>query len=234
MMMATVTDVRRIAREAVAARVAGESRVTIGTQTFDLTEGGMCLRFVRQCEEAAQGLQPHDWRFDSRYAVWADYKLRRAGLEVADHEHADIVCFNRGASEQDTPGHIGIYLGDGLVAENTISARRGQPRAAGTKLTALADIGPERAMFFATLPLAELQVVVANGAAIPCAPRWVGERVTVAYTPLARALGLPATNPAVHADTGRAFLREIEQFESDWRFVYHDRPQGPRVYCQRV
>ena len=152
--MATVDDVRRIARAVVAARVSGHGSVNIDKQTFDLTETGMCLKFVRQCEEAAAGQAPHEWRFDSRYATWADYGLRAAGLETADHESADVVCFNRGKSRSDTPGHIGIYLGMGLVAENTSSGTRGNPRRAGTKITTLEEIGVGRAMFFRTVPVA--------------------------------------------------------------------------------
>jgi hypothetical protein len=155
-MTATVQSVREVARRVVAARVAGETLLRIGDVLFDLTERGMCLRFTRLCHEAALGQAEQTWAYRAQYAIYADYLLRRAGLEVADHETADVVTFNRGKSESDRPGHIGIYLGEGMVAENTISAKRGTPRAAGTKVTPIGDIDPDgsRRMFFRTLPMA--------------------------------------------------------------------------------
>ena len=79
-------------------------------------------------------------------------------------------------------------------------------------------------------------VVGAEGRPISCAPDWSGDRVTVAAAPLLAALGLPtaALPPAVHADTGRAFLHELEPYCRPWGFFYRDTPQGPRVYCKRV
>lgn len=231
--MATVDAVRRIARAAAEARQAGHDGY-FNVQHFDLTETGLCLKFVRQCEEAAAGQQAHDWRFDTRFAIWADYKMRRARLQVSDPEVADVVCFNAGKSEDDTPGHIGIYLGGRLVAENTSCGTRGKPRAAGTKITTLEEIGASRAMFFQTVPLSQTLVIGPDGRVITCAPQWVGQSITVAAAPLLTALGLPANNPAVHHDTGRAFLRELEDFTSPWGFFYRERTQGPRVYVQRV
>ena len=154
--MATVDDVRRVAREVVAARVAGKTSHRIGAVTFDLRDKGMCLRFVREVHEAALGLHEFDWPFAAQYAIQCDYKLRRAGLEVNPVENPEIVCFNKGKPPTATPGHIGIYLGGWLVAENTISARRGAPRAAGTKISTLAEVGTNRVMFFRTVPPAQV------------------------------------------------------------------------------
>ena len=153
--MATVDDVRRVAREVVAARVAGKTSHRIGAVTFDLRDRGYCLRFVREVHEAALGLHEFDWPFAAQYAIQCDYRLRRAGAAVAERESPEIVCFNRGKPESATPGHIGIYLGQGLVAENTISASRGTPRAAGTKISTLGEVGSSRAMFFRTVPPAQ-------------------------------------------------------------------------------
>lgn len=150
--MPTVDDVRRVAREVVAARVAGKRSHRIGAVTFDLRDVGMCLRFVREVHEAALGLQEFDWPYRAQFAIQTDYKLRRAGLEVPESAAPEIVCFNRGKPESAMPGHIGIYLGGGLVAENTISAKRGNPRAAGTKISSLDEIGRSRVMFFRTVP----------------------------------------------------------------------------------
>lgn len=233
--MATVQDVREVAKRVAEASQAGDESVTIYTQKFDLLEGGMCLRFVRQCHEAAAGLPAHEWRFDSRYAIWADHAMRKARLEVADPEVADVVCFNRGKSIHETPGHIGIYLGRGWVAENTSSWRRGNPRRLGTKISTLDEIGRDRAMFFQTVPMAgqETLVVGPDGQVIDCQPEWVGQRITVRAAPLLLALGLEEDNPAVHAN-GRAFLRELEQYTPGWGFYYRDMAQGPRVYVKRV
>ena len=155
-MTATVQSVREVARRVVAARVAGQTLLRIGDVLFDLTEVGMCLRFVRQAHEGALGQAEQTWAYRAQYAIDADYLMRRAGLEVSDHETADVVCFNRGKAVSAVPGHIACYLGDGMVAENTISSKRGEPRAAGTKITPIGDIDPDgtRRMFFRTLPLA--------------------------------------------------------------------------------
>lgn len=150
----TVQDVRRVAREVVAAREAGKRSHKIGQVTFDLTESGMCNRFVRECHEAAAGLGEQEWPYRANYAIQTDYKLRRAGFETSSPESADVVCFNRGKEESATPGHIGIYLGGGLVAENTSCGSRGEPRRAGTKISTIAEIGRSRAQYFATVAMA--------------------------------------------------------------------------------
>jgi len=79
-------------------------------------------------------------------------------------------------------------------------------------------------------------VVGPDGHAIDCKPEWVGDRVTVAAVPLLKVLGLPTTPlpTAVHANTGRAFVRELEPVCAPWGFFYRDTAQGPRVYCKRV
>jgi hypothetical protein len=40
-------------------------------------------------------------------------------------------------------GHIVCFLGDGLVAENTSSTQRGDPRPAGAKISNLSDVDPD-------------------------------------------------------------------------------------------
>ena len=152
--MSNLADVRRIAREVVEARAAGKRTHKIGKTTFDLTKGGYCLRFVRQCHEAAAGGSEFSWPHRAQYAIQTMHRLMAAGLEVPykDRESADIVTFDKGKPVTATPGHIGIYLGKDLVAENTSSGKRGTPRAAGTKVSTLASIGPARAQFFRTVP----------------------------------------------------------------------------------
>ena len=153
--MSNLADVRRIAREVIEARAAGKRTHKIGRITFDLTKGGYCLRFVRQCHEAAAGGSEFSWPHRAQYAIQTMHRLM-AGLEVPykDRESADIVTFDKGKPVTATPGHIGIYLGKDLVAENTSSGKRGTPRAAGTKISTLASIGPARAQFFRTVPMA--------------------------------------------------------------------------------
>ena len=79
-------------------------------------------------------------------------------------------------------------------------------------------------------------VVGEDGHGIACKPEWMGDRVTVAAMPLLKALGLPLTPlpEAVHENTGRAFISELEPSCRPWGFFYRDTPQGPRVYCKRV
>jgi len=76
--------------------------------------------------------------------------------------------------------------------------------------------------------------VVLDGEVIDCKPQWMGDRITVEAAPLLAAMGLPTDNPAVHAETGRAYLRELSQYAPGWEFVYRDMPQGPRVYVKDV
>jgi len=79
-------------------------------------------------------------------------------------------------------------------------------------------------------------VVGPDGQVIQCRPEWVRDSITVAATPLLRALGLPLSPlpAAVHLDTGRAYVRELEPHCKPWGFFYRDMPQGPRLYIKRV
>jgi hypothetical protein len=132
--------------EAVDARTAGATEVILGNggtrQSFDLDEGGMCNRFVRQCVETALGLVPFTWAYRGATAKATLAKLEAAGKRVplADRQIGDILGI-----EMAGPGHIVIYLGNlfdpnkELVAENT-SAHRGFPRPPGTKVTSFASL----------------------------------------------------------------------------------------------
>lgn len=158
--LAVVQDIRDIARAAAEEAQRGRLHYAVDGVTFDLTEGGMCNRFCRQVHEAALGLAAFAWLWARRYAIWTDYDMREAGLEVRNPEEADIVCFDGTAPRNSTPGHIGIYLGGGEVAENTSSGRRGNPRRPGTKISRIEAIDPSgtRRRFFRTVPLAAAQV----------------------------------------------------------------------------
>ena len=179
---ATVSSVRALARKVVECRQLGKLHAVLANTTFDLTEGGMCQRFVRQVHEAALGIPAFAWPYARRYAIQADFAMREAGLQVRDPEDADVVCFHGNKPITATPGHIAIYLGDGWVAENTISGLRGSPRPPGTKITRIGDIDPSgaRRRFFRTVPSevtttvntayadGPLDVYGPDGAKIPC------------------------------------------------------------------
>jgi hypothetical protein len=125
--------------EAVQARIKGSTEVSLGEgyarQTLILSEGGYCNRFVRQVFETTLGLKPFAWRFGALRACLTLAKLEPYRIPLKDRRPGDILGF------PGDPGHICLYLGRDadpakeLVAENTSSARRGYPLAAGTKLT---------------------------------------------------------------------------------------------------
>lgn len=109
---------------------------------LNLTEGGMCNRFVRQVFEVALGLDEQTWPYRAGRAIWTIDSLQAAGLGIKERNAADLKPGDIVGIHTGTFGHIAIYIGGGLVAENTSSSTRGTPRRAGTKLTpydALAD-----------------------------------------------------------------------------------------------
>lgn len=167
-MSKTAADMARIAREVVAGRKRGLEKVTINGVEFNTLEKGWCSKYVRQVHEATTG-RAAPW--PGWFAVWTERNLHRGGYRVANPQVGDIVCFNaaeyarlgrervwdakdpQNIRDWGAQGHIGILVGDGLVAENTSSAKRGDPRAAGTKLTPLDQIGASRISgYYAVLP----------------------------------------------------------------------------------
>jgi len=136
--MASPADV---AEKAVAARKAGKHVLSVGYVTFDLETPGMCSRFARQCTEGAHGLHDFESRLFGATAIQTEAILKAAGKAVATPVRGDLVCLNRSSGKN---GHIAVWLGGGLVAENTISGSRGDPRAPGTKITPLSAIGAQR------------------------------------------------------------------------------------------
>lgn len=130
------------AMEAVEARIAGHSTVTLGKppQTFALNTGGFCNRFIRQAFETSLGLPEQSWQYRGATATETLGKLAAAGYEIDmdDLQPGDILGHTAGQY-----GHIALYVGDYygdgrlLVAENT-SAKGGYPEAPGTKINRLA------------------------------------------------------------------------------------------------
>ena len=118
-------------------------------QRFNLREGGMCLRFVRQVFEVGCGFSEQSWDYKSLRANWTLDKLRKDGHKldldlndmnpVHDLLPGDIVGKKFGLN-----GHIMLYVGvvKGVpcVAENTSASNRGNPKRAGTKLTKWSEI----------------------------------------------------------------------------------------------
>lgn len=143
-----MSRVVEVAKAAAKAHAAGAETYTAHqrsdgsgvSQVLNLAEGGMCNRFVRQVYEVALGLNEQTWPYRAGRAIWTLDSLEadRKGVEIGtmgDLQPGDIVGIRGG-----TFGHIAIYVGDGLVAENTSSDTRGTPRCKGTKLTPYSDL----------------------------------------------------------------------------------------------
>lgn len=136
-------DLATTAETVVAARVRGDTETTLNGVTFDLETGGMCSRFVRQCHQAA-GLPTDAF---GCCAHTSGQHLKGAGKQLSTLVRGAVMVFSNSGPACSSCGqavwHIGIYLGNGRVAENTSSGKRGEPRPAGTKISALSDIDPD-------------------------------------------------------------------------------------------
>ena len=139
--MATQRDVAAIAEAAVQARLVGKTTYAHGQTVIDLDEPDYCARKVRQWHEAAMELAPWRWEFSSPNAMHMESILRTARKRVDEPERGDILFFNR---EGGPHGHVGIFLGGGDVVEGTTATDRGKPRAAGVKISRIAEIGARR------------------------------------------------------------------------------------------
>lgn len=139
--------------QAVEARQNGKATLTAGGQVFKLgpvyVDGkliGYCNRFIRQCFETALGFAPFQWRYGAAMATQTLDKLapHRIDKSKVPLQAGDIIGWYEGSGPY---GHIAIYLGDAygdgrkLIAENT-SAKRGDPKPPGTKITRLANCRP--------------------------------------------------------------------------------------------
>ena len=124
--------------QAVSARQKGKQAFIAGGQTFDLEKGGYCNRYIRQIFETALGLKPFAWYFGDATARKTLDKLKPyVLLKGAKLQEGDIIGWYDGCGVY---GHIALYIGGEkkLIAENT-SAKRGDPKPPGTKVTRLAN-----------------------------------------------------------------------------------------------
>jgi hypothetical protein len=147
--MATKADVVRIARQAVAQRKLGDATWEHNGVVFDLVTGGYCARFVRQCHDAALGQGEWVWPYKSPTAWDMEVVLRAAGLNTNNPQAGDIVCVNGSGGR---PGHVAIFIGDGLIAENTSSGAHGDPLSPGTKISPLSVVADRITGYYACLP----------------------------------------------------------------------------------
>ncbi len=144
--MATLADVAGIARLAGEAGKRGDRTYSHNGVTFDLRTGGYCARFVRQVHESIMGLPPMSWAFAAPTARIMENLLRAAGRRVTGAPRpGDIMAVNGGSGSY---GHIGIYLGGGLFAENTSSSR-----GPGTTLSSVSLVQSRVTGYYRALPL---------------------------------------------------------------------------------
>ena len=113
-----------------------KQRVKLDGFDFDLLTGGRCQEFVRECFESALGWPARSWAYAAPSAKVALQRMTRDGFRVTGPPRkGDVIGHCSG-----TYGHIAIVVDAKTCAENTSSARRGNPMRAGTKLTPLADM----------------------------------------------------------------------------------------------
>ena len=191
-----------VAEAVVARRKAGDTSTISHSVTCDLTEYGMCSRFVRLCHLAA-GLPTN--LFGASATITGE-NLRDAGKKVLSPRRGDITVFTGGPY-----GHIALYLGYGQYAENTSSGKRGDPRKRGTKISSADAIGTSRVWgHFSLQPAAyELHVIAAAQGTeyvIPCHPKVENNVLRGDLRAVVEALGW--TVDASHlSETGRVYIK---------------------------
>jgi hypothetical protein len=142
----------RVVAHALAAAKAsqdGKTHLVLGdgmtAQRLSLREGGYCARFVRQVYETGCEFGEGRWRYAAPSALEMCKKLADDKHEVTDGSltPGDIVGINRNCGAY---GHVALYVGKiqgkDMIAENTSSGTRGNPRRAGTKLTPFEELRP--------------------------------------------------------------------------------------------
>ena len=155
-------DVATVAREVVRRAQAGERTITIGAATFDARDSAMCSRFVRLCHGAVTGQLWPGWA--GANAAWTERGLISAGHRIAEPVVGCVVAFNQDVYDRwgrdrvwnsteawmranRAWGHVAIYIGDGVVAENS----------AAMQTRTLDQVGRHRISgYYAPLPIAEV------------------------------------------------------------------------------
>jgi hypothetical protein len=144
----------------------------------------------------------------ARYASDACASLRRGGRGTIGGygptdkpRPGDVVALS---PDYVKPGHIGIYLGGGKFAENTVSHRG--PGTPGTGISDLADVQDHFQFFASVFPsssgLHDLMVVGLDGKPVACHVAEESGVSRVDLAPVAKALGFTATY-VVHDDGRR-------------------------------
>ena len=215
----TADLVAKIARNAADSKQAGQSRMSYNGVQFDLVAGGWCLRFVRQCYAAAQrAVDPSCDERDydafpwlNRYASQACRTLQKGGRgtfgafgPTSEPSPGDIIGISPGYT---VPGHIGIFLGRGLFAENTSSTARGP----GTVISEIEEVQSRVTGYYRVLSSVaqeDLKVVAPDGTVIGCAPHWDDERIICTARPLIEALGYGAYYRVLEDGRKRLYIKE--------------------------
>ncbi len=195
--MSSKADVLRVCQAAVRARLRGDSTIVIGNALFDLTEPGMCAKFVRQAHEAAMHISAFQWEYCAATARLMEGRLKGAGKQASRPSPGDIVALN---NQSYSAGHIAIYAGivNGVesIYENT-SATRGNPSPPGTKLTPLSLVSSKVSGYYGVLP-AEAGyypgAVIIEVAGVGQVDGWFTDHATVGVKALGELLGYTVTD----------------------------------------
>ena len=218
--MHTNRDVADVARRVCAAHAAGRRTITIGKVSFNLAETGGCARFVRECHEAALGLAEHRWEWRAPSAACMEHNLVAHGKAIETPAPGDIVGMSTNVPrtrwdsigwqrEHRRYGHIGIYVGDGEVAENT------SRRHLGTVITPLATVASRVTGYYRVLPTPDEAatrgadkgvVVYAENKPVACSARLDGDTAVCAVRPIAEALGWRVANAEKDGAVLRVYL----------------------------
>ena len=217
-MPTTLTDVVSVARQVARAGKQGGGRLTLAGHSFNLDERGACSRFVRQCYEAAarkldHGLAISAGGYFGCCAASTEAALRGYHYQVPQAAPGAILCFNHPASGGicgtcgRRVGHIGIYLGDNLFAENTSSKERGPGTTISTLTPALHARISGRYEPFPREIVPPLKIVLLPGSQIvSCRPEIEDGVCRVDLRSLAEALDLEVITDHL-ADQNKIYLR---------------------------
>ena len=116
----------------------------------------------------------------------------------------DIIGLNK---QSHWAGHIGIFIGGGLFAENTSSSSRGDPRAAGTKISPISAVLSELSGYFRPFESDSIRLILqkADGPyVIACNLKVEGGVSRVDLRAVAEALGFEVTDHL--QDQGKVYL----------------------------